>query len=231
MKNHEFINDTLIVFEGFYESYLFNSDTEFYLNELLQDSEHPETYEITGQNYKDYEKSVCELHADSLNECLNDLRTYEKIDIVKSVKFKNMTSPAYYNFTTDKLHLLVDFNLTALKKYCFIDNREDFNFYLQENYTSYDGFISFIDNNIKDFEKIVLKRKLDSWESNKKDAYIDIMLEYHFIRAIFDNKTAEKIYNDNLHDTDTDYKQRIYEQLTELQIEYSTVIEDNKQAV
>lgn len=223
MKNHEFINDTLIVFEGFYESNLFNSDTEYYLNELLQDSEHPETYEITGQNYKDYEKSVCELHADSLNECLNDLRLYEKIDIVKSVKFKNMTSPSYYNFTTDKLHLLVDFNLTKLKKYCFVENKEDFNFYLQKKYTSCSGYISFIPNNLREFKQ--------EYIDNKDNTLIDIMLEYHFIRAIFDNKTAEKIYNDNLHDTDTDYKQRIYEDLTDLQIEYATVIEDNKQAV
>ena len=43
MKNHQFVNDTDILFEGFYESNLFNSDTEFYLNELLQDNEHPET--------------------------------------------------------------------------------------------------------------------------------------------------------------------------------------------
>ena len=58
------------------------------------------------------------------------------------------------------------------------------------------------------------------------------MLEYYFIRAIFENETAEKIYNDNLHDADTDYKQRIYEQLTDLQMEFMTVVEDNqKQAV
>ena len=38
MKNHQFVNDTAILFEGFYESNLFNSDTEFYLNEILQDS-------------------------------------------------------------------------------------------------------------------------------------------------------------------------------------------------
>ena len=86
MKNHQFVNDTAILFEGFYESNLFNSDTEFYLNEILQDSEHPETYEITGQNYKDYEKSVCELHVDSLNEVLNDFEYYTKNRIVKKNK-------------------------------------------------------------------------------------------------------------------------------------------------
>lgn len=64
-----------------------------------------------------------------------------------------------------------------------------------------------------------------------KNRCINVMLEYYFIRAIFDNKTAEKIYNEGLSHVDTDYKQRIYEKLTDLQIEYATVIEDIKQAV
>ena len=217
-----FENDTLIVFEGFYESNLFNSDTEYYLNELLQDSEHPETYEITGQNYKDYKKSVCELHADILMDILKE----NGFTIVKSIKYYGMWSPSYYNFYTDKIKLNVDFNLNELKKYCFKENKNDFNFYINKKYSSRSGFISFVDNYIKDF--------INTYNTYKqtKDTYIDIMLEYYFIRAIFENETAEKIYNDNLHDADTDYKQRIYEQLTDLQMEFMTVVEDNqKQAV
>ena len=126
MKNHQFVNDTVILFEGFYESNLFNSDTEFYLNELLQDSEHPEKYEITGKNYKDYEKYVCELHVDSLNEVLNDFKYYTKNRIVKKIKFEKMTSPKYYNFESELLYLLVDFNLNDLKKYCFDTEKNDF---------------------------------------------------------------------------------------------------------
>lgn len=217
-----FENDTLIVFEGFYESNLFSSDTEYYLNELLQDSEHPETYEITGQNYKDYEKSVCELHADILMDILKE----NGFTIVKSIKYYGMWSPSYYNFYTDKIKLKVDFNLNELKKYCFKENKNDFNFYINKKYSSRSGFISFVDNYIKDFINTY------NTDKTKKDTYIDIMLEYYFIRAIFENETAEKIYNDNLHDADTDYKQRIYEQLTDLQMEFMTVVEDNqKQAV
>ena len=52
------------------------------------------------------------------------------------------------------------------------------------------------------------------------------MLEYYFIRAIFDNKTAEKIYNEGLSHVDTGYKQRIYDKLTELQIEYAAVVSE-----
>lgn len=213
-------NQDITIFEGFYESHLFNSDTEFYLNELLQDSEHPEAYEITG-NYKDYEKEVCKLHADGLMEALKE----NNITFVKSIEYHGMWSPQFYNFSTDKLQLKIDFNLKELKKYCFDKNRGDFNFYLHKKYTSYDGFISFISNNFYDFYRTYRLNE------QKKDIYINIMLDYLFIRAIFKNETAENIYNKNLYDTDTDYKQRIYEQLTELQIEYATIIEDNKQAV
>lgn len=221
MKNFEFQNDTLILFEGFYESNLFNSDTEYYLNEMLQDSEHPETYEITGDNYRAYEKAVCELHVDSLNECLSDFKLYYNKDIVKSVKLKGMSSPQYYNFTTDKLNLLVDFNLRELKNYCFKENSFDFNYYLNKKYTSCSGYISFVDNNIKDFMKTYKEEKGTYKQAN----YIGIMLEYYFIRAIYDNATIGRIYTEDMHDSETDYKQRVYEQLTELQYKYTTIVE------
>ena len=160
MKKFEFTNDTCIVFEGFYESNLFNSDTEYYLNERLQDNEHHEQYEITGQNYKDYEKSVCELHADTLMDILKE----NDFNIVKKITYKGMSSPREYNFITDKLKLNVDFNLNDLKNYCFKENRADFNFYLNKKYSSYSGFVSFIDNNIREFEnKYKTEKNNDSW--------------------------------------------------------------------
>lgn len=218
MKNYLFQNDTLTVFEGFYESNLFSSVTEYYLNELMQDEEHFEIYEITGDNYENYKEEVCELHADSLQECIADDNLYNGTNIVKSIKFHNMTSPRFYNFTTDKLQLIVDFNLTKLKKYCFNTNNIDFNFYLNKKYSSYSGYISFVDNNIKDFINTY------NTDDTKRDMYIGVMLEYYFIRCIFDNAMCIEIYNDNMYDVDTSYKQRIYEQLTELQINNSTIV-------
>lgn len=219
MKNFEFVNDTCIVFEGFYESNLFNSDTEYYLNEILQDEEHPETYEITGDNYKNYEHEVCELHVDSLLECISDMKLYNNIEIVTNITLKGMWNPKYYNFETDKLRLNVTFNLNTLKKYCFKDNEEDFNSYLKYKYTSYDGYCSFIKNNLYGFKN---QYKNEFY----KNRCIIVMLEYFFIRCIFDNKTIKEIYENSLSDSETDYKQRIYEQLTELQIRNSSIIKE-----
>ena len=49
----------------------------------------------------------------------------------------------------DKLYVLVSVN--PVKKYCFTTHRAAFNKYLKNNFTSYDGFISYISNNIDDF--------------------------------------------------------------------------------
>ena len=72
------------------------------------------------------------------------------------IKVVGMYSPKYYNFETDTLN----FDLVTDDK--FTDNiidvinkleqseRADFSKFLKDNYTSYDGFTSFTDNNIPD---------------------------------------------------------------------------------
>ena len=211
MKNFIFANDTLQVFEGFYESNLLNSNTEYYLNEMLQDEEHPEEYEIDFQEYK---QEVALLHVEKLNDyCV----LYNHDNIIKSIKLHSVDSPKYYNFETDRLVLSIDFNLTLLKKY-IKDNKEDFKVFLKEKYTSYDGYISFIPNHYSDF--------MEQYNRNEdKNLLINVMLEYFMLRCIYDRPLKE-VVEKQIHHTETDYKQEIYDRLSEIQMNCSKVVEE-----
>ena len=72
------------------------------------------------------------------------------------IKVLDIHSPKYYNFSTDTLNfdLVTDDNFTD-NIIDVINNLEpnelaDFSAFLKKNYTSYDGFMSFTDNNVTD---------------------------------------------------------------------------------
>lgn len=183
------------IFDGFYESNLFNSDTELYLTEMLQEND--EQYEIS--NFEVYQEDISQKATKLLEEIC-------KSSIIKSIKYLSITSPRYYNYSTDKLNLLIDVNLTKLKNY-INKNKTAFNKYLKENFTSYDGFISFIDNNYKDF---IHTYKTDKSE---KERCINVMLEYYILEKI----------------KDSDYRQELYSYNAEIQLYYyAEKIEESK---
>ena len=160
-------NWSTAIFMGFYESPLYNSDTEYYINENMRDTESPEVLEI---DWIPYQTEVCKAATDLLSEyCIND------DNIIKSMQFQELNSPRYYNYDTDRLNILVDVNLTKLKSY-IKKNSADFNLYLKDNFTSYDGFISYIENNFSAF-------KLQYQED--KQRCINVMLEYYILRQIY----------------------------------------------
>lgn len=194
MKNFEFINWSWILFDGFYESNLFNSDTEYYINESMQDEEHPETYEVEWDSYTE---ECGKMHAEVLHEtCVNT------DNIIQNINYKGISSPRYYNYETDKLLLSIDFDEKELLGYVQY-YKDDFDYYLHENFTSYDGFISFVENNYYDFMK--------KYENNEDTQLsLQVMLEYYMLRCIFDT-TLREVNEKNMHPTDTDYKQKVYE--------------------
>lgn len=206
-----YTNWSTSIFEGFYESNLFNSDTEFYLNEMLQDEEHPQSYEIDFTSY-------CEDVANHATELLTDYCIlYSNENIIKSMDYKGLSSPRFYNFSTDKLIIDIDFNLTKLKAY-INKNKSDFNQYLKDNFTSCDGFISYIANNYNDF-------MLDYSEPWNKEKCINVMLEYYILRCIYSsnwNEIKELVYNDS------DYHQALYEHVSDAQVLHAIEVTENQ---
>lgn len=151
-------------FPGFYESTLYNSDSEYYASEVL--SENGESYEL--KDFEGFKNAVGREAAKILYESLS----LECYDIIKDVKFNSINSPRFYNFETDKLILKVKLNKRGLLRW-IKEYKTDFNSYLKENYTSRDGFWSFIENNFNDF--------MQQYESEGRvGRCVDVMLDFYF---------------------------------------------------
>jgi hypothetical protein len=172
----KYINWSTDIFEGFYDSGLYNSDTLYYLNQD-RGEDIPEM-DFQGNDYEEFEKAVAQDCAGLLLDNMQDN------DLITKIDFIELDSPRYYNFETDKLVLDITCDWQGMINY-IKDNSEKFNQYLQENFTSRSGFISFIPNNYKefmqelenDFEKLsqviiefYILQKLDL-RSYKEDCY------------------------------------------------------------
>jgi len=94
---------------------------------------------------------------------------------VKSITFQKVTRPQYYNFHNDSIDVWVEYYPEQLQKYC-AEFRAELQVYLEDKYTSRDGFISSFSN------------KVEAWEENTK-FFTDFSSEskgYHTLGAVLD---------------------------------------------
>ena len=76
--------------------------------------------------------------------------TFAAIKII--LELGEIYSPKFYNFANDCIDIDVSFHKSSL--YSFISsNRESFQEYIKENYSSFDGFYSFTSSNFMDWAK------------------------------------------------------------------------------
>ena len=198
MKTIQYTNWSTQIFEGFYESMLWSSDSVLYLSE--GEPEPPVGFYYDLCDFDGYEKEVAE-YAVHLIDSEFSASWYDENKIIYGVRFLGIDSPQYYNFTTDKLEMEVDVDYEGLKKFCLETNREEFDDYLHEHFTSCDGFISFVDNSVKDFESNL---------ETESDKYDQVMLEFYILSQ------------DYFKETDcgwSDYKTDLYEPLNKMQWE------------
>lgn len=168
-----YINDSTTLFAGFYESYLYNSDSERAFNDGLD-------FEREIKDWTGFTEQVARGCVDALkdNLCQSD-------DIIESIDFVRLHSPKYYNYSTDSLELKVDFDIEKLKHYCFYTKIKEFDLWLYDNFTSYDGFVSFIPNNAKHFVQALDDKKYT-------DLCISAMIEFYLL----DNLRLEQYKSD-----------------------------------
>ena len=158
-----YYQNSTALFEGFYESNLFNSDTEYYISENLESP-----HEI--KDFHAFCEQVSKKATDLLDPCDEVLSDFE---------FVRLDSPRYYNYGTDRLVISCQVDIEALHKFAFESNRDAFDLYLHEHFTSYDGFISFVPNNVEDFE-----RNVKDVQEDAPDNLLDVLIEFYLLKTI-----------------------------------------------
>ena len=208
------------IFNGFYETaYSFDVDSYDATDWLFNDNEFTENqknfceelikrhYErVVKENYTEYEtdvaKAVCEFLTEKVTEMLGTKVEFE---------FQNIYSPKYYNFRNDsinvKLHCDTDVFMKNLLEY-IKNHLTDFKKYIESNYTSYDGFMSFYSNDVNDWLK-----------SEYNDHEIGSLLEFA-LREYYENIETEMMYF---------VLENVYAcSYIELQEDFQELIDDNK---
>jgi len=137
MKAILLIESYLPIFSGFYNT-LFEADEDSSIEDGF-------TYDDYEFDYEDYRNRVAVACCEAIQSQLKNLGI--------TIKFQNIVSPRFYNFSNDSINVayhLEEDSYKNLYKY-ILENKEAFDSYIKENYTSHDGFMSFHSNNANDW--------------------------------------------------------------------------------
>ena len=166
-------NIQLPFFPGFYESDLKNSDTaywaikdelEYYQREYAYDN--PDEQAIYAQLTEDdidfdddrYEEDVRNAWVEAFRDRLPEF--------VLSLENVEMTSPRYYNFETDRLWGDVELRddwMDVVREF-MVENADWLRDRIKDEWTSYDGFMSFMSNN---FDDLSHDEDENTWKTDK----------------------------------------------------------------
>lgn len=164
MKKIEYMNWSTDIFQGFYESGLYDNDKLYYISQ-----EEDKEYDFVNGGWTNFTETVARKVVDLLND-------YCRGGLIKKITFKELFSPRFYNFDTDRLILTVDCDWKGLVDYCY-ETSADFDKYLHDNFTSRSGFMSFVPNNITDF----MNQLDDDFEKLSQ-----VVIEYYLLNRIDD---------------------------------------------
>ena len=190
-------NIQLPFFPGFYESDLKNSDTAYWaIKEELRYYQEEYAYDDPAEQaiYAQVTEDDLDFDDDRYEEDIRnawvDAFRDKRPDFVISIENVEMTSPRYYNFETDRLWAdveLADDWMDTVRE--FMTNNADWlRERIKEDWTSYDGFMSFMSNN---FDDLRYDDGDDNWSGDKSwywhlfsgqsdrfECYLSTIIEY-----------------------------------------------------
>ena len=178
-------------FCGFYESPLYNCDTLYWEtteNEMEYWRDRFDDETLTADDLDiDFPRFTEECAKAYMDVFFNNA---DCPGFIKSMEFSKIVSPSYYNFETDRLFVNVEFEEDWRDKVkTFMDeNKEWLTERIKKDWSSCDGFFSFMDNTYEGW--------FDELQSDDADErYIGVMIGYIMYCA------NEDIYDDLISDT------------------------------
>lgn len=172
----KYINWSTSVFPGFYESELYNSDTLY--NFTANDDDGCEFDFIDG-GFEKYCNAVCAQVPDAL------LSSMQGADAITDIKFVALHSPRFYNFETDKIECDVVCDWQKIMNFAQVTERRLFDQYLHENFTSYDGFVSFVPNNVAEFFMAL---------GDDFERLSDVLIEFYILQHLDQDQYREELF-------------------------------------
>lgn len=161
------LSTNLIGLDGLFCTYWGVGKSEYTLHEdsIEQDFEeghtnmHPEYYwrHFDNEKYmKDWNEEVQNFIGPKIEEALKE------IGVEAEYIMGDFYSPREYNFSHDVCNFdLKSADFSPLINYCL--ESEDFASFLKDNYSSYDGFMSFTSNNVEEWKEDIDADKMTAW--------------------------------------------------------------------
>ena len=161
----------LASFEGFYCS-IWSPDDDVYNYSVENGMEEDEDFTF---DYKEYYKDICEKYTEVWEEWMQQ---YIHEDI--KLEFLHVWQPRFYNYVNDACEVRI--KLTHQAKKAIIEkvknHRDKIAGWIRENHSNTDGFLSFLSNDIDDWDGWVLFNT----EAYHQECYLAYML-YYIVKA------------------------------------------------
>lgn len=220
MSKKRVFNLKLDFFVGFYESFLYNCDTAYYAikNTVEWYEQQTGVKDIVSDDDFDFDFKA---YSKDVRDAVVDVYPNFTPDIVESIKFGHMWSPREYNFATDEIYC--NFKLTTnwrSKMMAFMkENAEWLKKRIREDWSSRDGFISFMDNCLYDWYDHIFK-EMD-------ERYIGSMISYMMILQAKQNGIDDLRYAISMYALDDIYPDSyVYMTNNDAKIRYKAALEE-----
>lgn len=166
-------------FPGFYNTFL-DSDDDYAYDYFQEDYPDKDVSDIWDYfDFKEYANQVGERYVSLLNF---ELQKQKNILNKFKIEFEEVVSPREYNFETDRAYIkltLIDYEKSKQKLVNFLNlAKDDFSEWCKDNYTSYDGFFSFIPNDFEGFMNRFINPEDDREEALYMKEVLTFLIQY-----------------------------------------------------
>lgn len=161
------IKTFLPIFNGFYNS-IWQFDDDYVMSNIndTRQGKNLKNIEMDNMdiNYRQYETDI------SMELC--DIVQRKLSDYIHNIEYENVYSPKEYNFSSDVINCIITPNIDNIKKFIY-EHKKEYAEYLENKYTSYDGFMSSYSN------------KFDVWEADT-EKFNNLGINSHCLGSILE---------------------------------------------